>query len=103
MFLKNLALISLLISCIFCRPASAADNPAADGAVRHAGGLVCVSLQPSRDRPSSCDALCAGKGAVCTGVTLNGALNPGIACGTETDPKYLSDTVASCRCCALAH
>ena len=89
----------LVLSC--AAPAHAADNPASQSNAVKAGGFICFSLTPPRDRPSSCDAVCATKSAVCTSVTLNGAFNPGIGCETAADPKYFDDTVASCRCCAL--
>ena len=100
--MRVLALLLLLFLALIAAPACAADKSSGDAASIQGAHLACFSVTPPRDAPSSCDALCAGKGAACTGVTLNGALNPGIACETVADPKYLADTVAGCRCCALA-
>ncbi len=88
------------LTILCCEPAFAADS-GVTGAndVAHAGGLMCFTIPPSKTNPGqSCDRLCVALGAVCVGLTLNGAINPGLGCADSLEAGQ--KTVASCRCCA---
>jgi hypothetical protein len=92
-----------LLALLCAAPVFAADdNSSGNGAaVVHAGGLSCFSITPPVDpkhwpEHSSCDALCAAKGAACTGMQ-NAAMNPPTKCSDPPPPKF-----AVCRCCAVA-
>jgi hypothetical protein len=89
----------LCLALLSCAPA-AANNSAVDDTAARGAGLSCFSIKPPRDRESSCDQLCAAKEAACVGLKTNGAMNPGIGCADVSNPKFISDYIASCRCCA---
>jgi hypothetical protein len=96
-------LLLLLLALVFITPVSAANKPFGDAKVAPAGGLMCFTVAPGRDRGATCDALCEAKGAVCVSLKMNGASNPGFGCGDALDPLKSSNAVAGCRCCAVAH
>jgi hypothetical protein len=101
--MKSAVLISILLpALVFAAPLSAADKSSGGDAVVHAGGLMCFSITPTKGSTASCDTLCAGKNAACTGLETDGAINPGFGCADALDPLKGSHAVASCRCCAIA-
>ena len=68
------------------------------GASSKDSGLACFSIvppPPDGTKWPTCDALCAAKGAVCTGMQ-NGGVNPPTTCADPASPK-----TEVCRCCAL--
>jgi len=86
-----------------CAPA-AIDDSSGDR-VTTAGGLACFTVtapavtdtvDPSA---SSCDQLCADRGAVCISAGLSGGLiTPPLTC----DGAVLPSSATACRCCAVA-
>lgn len=93
--------MSLALALLINAAACADNSPAAGTTAAHGSGLSCFSITLPRDRASSCDKLCAAKGGACVGMTTNGAMNPGIGCTDVSDPKFMNDYIASCRCCAV--
>lgn len=100
--LRDVIFASVILAAV-SGSAFAADKSSGDSAVARAGGLMCFTVAPERDRGATCDALCAAKDAVCVGLKMNGAVNPGFGCGDGLDPLKDSKAVAGCRCCAVAH
>jgi hypothetical protein len=100
--LRNVV-VSCLVLAVTATSVFADDNSSGKNDLVRGGGLVCFAITPASDRGSSCDQLCAGKDAVCVGLTTNGAMNPGIGCADISDARNINDYIASCRCCAVAH
>ena len=92
--------VALLLSTV---PALAANEQPTVSPTVTAGGLACFTVTPAEvppaqtTRTTNCDELCAAHDAACTGVAV-GAMNPPPGCSD----RYVTPSMANCRCCQVA-